>query len=101
MYLSESCKPGRLPKRFPIGATYVVEGHGGENGHLRVFSRYVLLPGGRRINLGGDFGGSGTAGSRRRSRDRVEKQAPASEKRRSARGKKILMGAGTSRQHRR
>ena len=36
-----------LPKRFPVGARYVVEGRGGEDGHLRVFSRYIVLPGGR------------------------------------------------------
>ncbi len=41
----------RLPKRFPVGTTYVVEGRGGEHGDLRVFSRYVVLPGGQRINL--------------------------------------------------
>jgi hypothetical protein len=44
----QSCQ---LPKSFPIGARYVVEGRGGEDGHLRVFSRYVVLPGGRRIKL--------------------------------------------------
>ena len=26
----------RLPRRFPIGAKYVVEGYGGEKGNLRV-----------------------------------------------------------------
>jgi hypothetical protein len=39
----------RLPRRFPIGAEYVVEGYGGEKGNLRVIARYVVLPGGRRI----------------------------------------------------
>ena len=39
----------RLPRRFPIGAKYVVEGYGGEN--LRVIARYVVLPSGRRINV--------------------------------------------------
>ena len=58
MHLSASHKPNRLPKRFPIGTTYVVEGRGGDEGHLRVFSRYVVLPGGRRINLADDFGGN-------------------------------------------
>jgi hypothetical protein len=41
----------RLPRRFPIGAKYVVEGYGGEKGNLRVIARYVVLPGGRRINV--------------------------------------------------
>jgi Amidohydrolase family len=37
--------------RFPVGATYVVEGVGGAEGHLRGIARYVVLPGGRRINI--------------------------------------------------
>jgi hypothetical protein len=41
----------RLPRRFPVGAKYVVEGYGGEKGNLRVIARYVVLPGGRRINV--------------------------------------------------
>jgi hypothetical protein len=45
--------PKRLPHRFPVGATYVVEGYGGEDGDLRVISRYVVLPSGRRINVPG------------------------------------------------
>jgi hypothetical protein len=45
-----------LPKRFPVGARYVVEGRGGEDGRLRVFSRYVVLPGGQRINVPSDLG---------------------------------------------
>ena len=44
-----------LPTRFPVGAKYVVEGRGGEDGQLRVFSRYVVLPGGRRIKLPADL----------------------------------------------
>jgi hypothetical protein len=114
MHLSESHLPkacGRrgLPKRFPVGATYVVEGSGGENGHLRVFSRYVVLPGGRRINLGAnlgvDFGAnfSGPASPRvrRRSPNRGESQAQNGRKRRPARAKKIMLAGGTTRQHRR
>ena len=34
-----------------VGAKYVVEGYGGEEGNLRVIARYVVLPGGRRINI--------------------------------------------------
>jgi hypothetical protein len=41
----------RLPRRFPVGAKYVVEGYGGEEGNLRVTARYVVLPGGQRINV--------------------------------------------------
>ena len=32
-------------------AKYVVEGYGGEEGNLRVTARYVVLPGGQRINV--------------------------------------------------
>jgi len=52
--------PSRLPRRFPIGATYVVEGYGGEEGDLRVIARYVVLPGGRRINIPADLSGLGS-----------------------------------------
>ncbi len=54
----------RLPHRFPIGAAYVVEGHGGKRGDLRVISRYVLLPGGRRINVPLDINRPASAGGR-------------------------------------
>ena len=59
--------PKQLPYRFPIGATYVVEGYGGEEGRLRVISRYVVLPDGRRINVAGEVGrGSAPAARFRR-----------------------------------
>jgi hypothetical protein len=41
----------RLPKRFPVGARYVVEGRSDAHDALRVLSRYVLLPDGRRIDV--------------------------------------------------
>lgn len=47
----------RLPQRLPVGASYVVEGYGGEAGKLRVIARYVVLPGGRRINVAADTAG--------------------------------------------
>ena len=53
MSLSINSLPKRLPRRFPIGATYVVEGYGNAAGDLRVISRYVVLPGGQRINVRG------------------------------------------------
>src|SRR5277367_5067573 len=40
-----------LPRRFPVGAKYVVEGSRGEVENMRVIARYVLLPDGRRINV--------------------------------------------------
>jgi hypothetical protein len=102
MHLSLSRKANRLPKRFPVGTTYVVEGRGGEDGNLRVFSRYVVLPGGQRINLGADLGGS-AASRARRARTRVKSQSQNSAqnggKRHTARPKKILASDGTPRRH--
>src|SRR5215813_10861698 len=40
----------RLPERLPVGATYVVEGSGGEEGNFRVIARYIVLPGGQRLS---------------------------------------------------
>src|SRR5690242_4727210 len=62
MPLSIRHKLGRLPKRLPVGTTFVVEGrtvpaNGKNNEHLRVFSRFVVLPGGRLIDVGGDATG--------------------------------------------
>ena len=51
--MQPSLKLNRLPKRFPVGTTYVVEGQGGEHGQLLVSSRYVVLPGGQRIEIAG------------------------------------------------
>jgi hypothetical protein len=48
-------RPRQLPRRFPVGATYVVEGFGSADGDLRVIARYVVLPGGRRINVPTDL----------------------------------------------
>ena len=76
-----------LPTRFPVGAKYVVEGCGGEDGQLRVFSRYVVLPGGRRIKLPADLGQ--LPGQRSR-RNRAAG--------RRSRSKKIVGRGGTARQ---
>ena len=45
----------RLPDRLPVGATYVVEGFGGDEGNFRVIARYILMPGGFRINVPADL----------------------------------------------
>jgi hypothetical protein len=85
-----------LPKRFPIGARYVVEGRGGEDGHLRVFSRYIVLPGGQRINVPSDLSKFGAMsvhaprGKRGRGPARPSRTAT----------KKNMRSAGTTRQHR-
>jgi hypothetical protein len=84
-----------LPKRFPVGARYVVEGRGGEDGHLRVFSRYVVLPGGQRINVPSDLSKFGVMsvhaprGKRGRSQARTSRTT----------AKKNMRSAGTTRQH--
>jgi hypothetical protein len=89
MHLSGS---HHLPRSFPIGSTYVVEGRGGGEGDLRVFSRYVVLPGGKRINISdfaGDFDGPASPRVRTsgRARNRTRRAAPDG-KPRSARTKK-------------
>ena len=100
MELPASRKPNRLPKRFPVGTTYVVEGRGGEDGRLRVFSRYVVLPGGRRINVVADFGGPAVSRARGRSRSHGENLAQKRTEPRSVGAEKIIVRGGTSRQHR-
>jgi len=99
MPLSIRHKLGHLPKRFPVGTTFVVEGRSvpanGENSEqLRVFSRFVVLPGGRRIDLGGET----TALTRSRRPRRSRRSATP----RDAGGsKKIVSERGTTlRQHR-
>ena len=41
----------RLPSRVPDGTRYVVEGEPGQEGELRVTSRYLIFPDGTRLNL--------------------------------------------------
>ena len=41
----------RLPKRFPVGTKYIVEGRCDEDGVFRTSARYLLLPNGRQIDL--------------------------------------------------
>jgi hypothetical protein len=88
--------PKRLPHRFPVGASYVVEGYGGGHGDLRVISRYVVLPGGRRINVPGAARSSvpAAAGAIGRTANQLQSQ----DKSGSARGRKKFAGyAGTER----
>jgi hypothetical protein len=95
MPLSIRHKLRHLPKRFPVGTTFVVEGRpvaakGKNNEQLRVFSRFVVLPGGRRIDLGDDATAL-TRSRRTRSRNRQSTTPQAS------RGsKKIVSERGTT-----
>ena len=51
MHVATEPRRARLPKSFPVGAVYVVEGKGGQHGHLDVSARYVVMPGGKRIDV--------------------------------------------------
>jgi len=95
MHLPVTRQPSRLPKRFPVGTTYVVEGRSGEDGHLRVSSRYVVLPGGRRINIPADLGGPAWPHARR-PRNPAANQSQKPAERSSRRSKNFLVGAGTT-----
>jgi hypothetical protein len=39
----------RLPRRFPVGTRYVVEGVPGDDGELTITSRMVVLPNGTEL----------------------------------------------------
>jgi hypothetical protein len=87
---------------LPVGSTFVIEGRaiacdGENNGQLQVFSRFIVLPGGRRIELGGDPG-AGTRNRRSRNRGR-QGSPPRRPGRAKTRAKKIMAGAGTTLRH--
>jgi hypothetical protein len=42
---------GRLPRRFPVGTRYVLEGVPAEHGQVRVISRLLVLPNGQEFDL--------------------------------------------------
>ena len=42
---------GRLPRRFPVGTRYVLEGVPAKEGHLQVISRVLVLPNGQQFDL--------------------------------------------------
>jgi hypothetical protein len=86
----------RLPKRLPVGSTFVIEGravagNGDKDRQLQVFSRFVVLPGGRRIDLDADL-----AATRNRSRSRTPQALPS---RPEPAAKKIIAGGGTTLRH--
>jgi hypothetical protein len=85
-----------LPKRFPVGARYVVEGSGGEDGQLRVFSRYIVLPGGQRINVPSDLSKFGAMSVHAPRGKRGRSQARTSH----TMAKKNMRSPGTTTQHR-
>ena len=87
-----------LPDQLPVGASYVVEGFGGESGNLRVISRYVLMPDGLRINVPADFGLPAPRRRPARQRNRLQRKVKS---RPLATRKKILTERGTRRRSRR
>jgi hypothetical protein len=89
----------RLPKSFPAGAVYVVEGKGGECGRLRVSARYVLMPGGKRINVSSKRQEAPSV--RRRLRLVSSGRPAAGPKDFLRRPKKFVVASGTTRQARR
>jgi hypothetical protein len=88
-----------LPRSFPVGAKYVVEGRGGKDGELRISRRYVVLPTGRRIDVSVDP--VLTAGQRvfAARRNRGQRKATGHPNAPAAPAKKISVRRGTARQH--
>jgi hypothetical protein len=83
----------RLPQRFPVGAKYVVEGYGGDEGNFRVIARYVVLPGGRRINVPADISSPPPRALAFRRRANAKQSPPKNLA--TANGKKIAARRGT------
>jgi hypothetical protein len=40
-----------LPRRFPVGTRYIVEGAPDKKGKFRVTSRFLIFPNGREVHL--------------------------------------------------
>jgi hypothetical protein len=94
MSVPSCCVVNRLPERLPVGAIYVVEGFGGDEGNFRVIARYIVLPGGQRINVPADV--SSPPAPRAvafRRRASTKKSQPKS--RATSRSKKIAARRGT------
>jgi hypothetical protein len=101
MRLATELRRNRLPKSFPVGAVYVVEGKGGEHGGLNVSARYVVLPGGKRIDVPARARQPATAPVQRRLRLASSSRSATRPKEFSHSAQKFLQPAGTTRQARR
>jgi hypothetical protein len=98
MRLKTQMRSHRLPKSFPVGAVYVVEGTGGDCGRLSVSARYVVMPGGKRIEAPAKPREVTAAPARRHLR-LISSARPASGRKRfSRRPKKFVVAAGTTAQ---
>jgi len=88
-----------LPKSFPVGAVYVVEGKGGEHGWLDVSARYVVMPGGKRIDVAVKRREPAAAVPLRRHLRLVSSGRPANRSKEFSFGsKKFFAAAGTTKQ---
>jgi hypothetical protein len=56
-----SSRVAKLPNQFPIGTRYVIEGHGGGSGRLRISLRRLEFPDGQYLDLPIDKTERGTA----------------------------------------
>jgi hypothetical protein len=96
MRATPELRSSRLPKSFPVGAVYVVEGRGGDHGRLSVSARYVIMPGGKRINVPAKAR-QAVAASVRPGLRLVSSGRPASRpKEFSRRAKKFVVASGTT-----
>lgn len=41
----------RLPKRFPVGTKFVIEGRSAGKGEMQVFNRFIEFPDGTKLRL--------------------------------------------------
>ena len=101
MRLATDPRRARLPKTFPVGAVYVVEGKSGEQGRLDVSARYVVMPGGKRIDVAAFRREPAVAPVRRHLRLVSSRRTGTRPKEFSPASKKILAATGTTRQARR
>ena len=101
MRLTTEPRSNRLPKSFPVGAVYVVEGSGGDRGRLDVSARYLVMPGGKRIDVPAKPREAPAAPVRRRLRLVSSGRPPSRPKGFSRRLKKFVVAAGTAAQARR
>jgi hypothetical protein len=44
----------RIPKLVPVGTKYVIEGKRRGEGEIHIFSRFLIFPDGRRVELPSD-----------------------------------------------
>ena len=100
MHPATEPRRNRLPKSFPVGAVYVVEGKGGQHGRLNVSARYVVLPSGKRIDVAAKPR-EAAAPVRRRLRLVSSNRLATRPKEFSHGSKKNLMATGTTKQERR